>query len=74
MLTVILTYPTCVWRPRGLWIQKTRIPGLSCRIICVRLAVLIQYQSDRHTQTHDDGIYHASIALRGEKKSISETV
>jgi len=35
---------------------KTRVPGLSCSIICVilRLAVLIQYRSvtDTHTHTH----------------------
>ena len=34
---------------------ETRVPGLSCGIICVilRLAVLIQYRSvtDRHTTT-----------------------
>jgi len=38
-----------------LWRQKTRVPGLSCGIICVilRLAVLIQYRSvtDRQTDT-----------------------
>jgi len=34
---------------------ETRVPGLSCGIICVilRLAVLIQYQSVTDTQTHD---------------------
>jgi len=48
---------------------ETRVPGLSCGIICVilRLAVFIQYWSmtDRHIntdrqtdgQTHDDGMY-----------------
>jgi len=50
---------------------ETRVPGLSCGIICVilRLAVFIEYWSvtDTHTQidrqtdgqTHDDGIYRA---------------
>jgi len=50
---------------------KTRVPGLSCGIICVilRLAVFIQYRSVTHThthtdkqtdgQTHDDGMYCA---------------
>jgi len=52
---------------------ETRVPGLSCGMICVivRLAVLIQYRSvtDTHThthtdkqtdgQTHDDGMSHA---------------
>jgi len=46
--------------------QKTRVPGLSCSVICVilHLAILIQYRSvtDTHTdeqtdgQTHDDSI------------------
>ena len=46
----ILTYPICVWCPvgmitfdsrRDLWHPKTRVPALSCGIICVilRLAV-----------------------------------
>jgi len=45
--------------------------GQSCGVVCVilRLAVLIPYRSvtDRHThtQTHDDGIYRASIASCG---------
>jgi len=43
------------------WRQKTRVPGLSCGVVCVilRLAVLIQYRRVRdtqtHRQTHDDG-------------------
>jgi len=41
---------------RELWCRKTRVTGLSCRVICVilRLAVLIQYRSvtDTHTRTH----------------------
>ena len=39
-----------------LWCQKTRVPALSCGVICVilRLAVLKQYRSvtDTHTHTH----------------------
>jgi len=48
---------------------ETRVPGLSCGIICMilRLAVFIQYGSvtDTHTDrqtnglTHDDGMYRA---------------
>ena len=46
---------------------KTRVPGLSCGIICVilRLAVFTQYRSvtDTHTQTdgqiYDDGMHRA---------------
>jgi len=55
--------------------HKTRFPELSYGIVCMilRLAVLIQYRSDRqtdrqtHRQTHDDGIYRASVASRGKK-------
>jgi len=47
-----------------LWHQKTRVPGLSCGVICVilRLAVLVELrlvtdgqtdrQTDRQTQAH----------------------
>ena len=38
--------------------QKTRIPGLSCRVVCVNLslAVLIEYQhvTDRQTDKYTD--------------------
>ena len=42
----------------NLWFQKTRLPGLSCDVVCVilRLAVLVQLrlvtdrQTDRQTQ------------------------
>jgi len=60
-----------------LWRQKALVPGLSCGVLCVilSLAVLTQYQrvTDGHThrqtdtQTHDDGIYRASMASRGKK-------
>jgi len=45
------------------WRQKTRLPGLSCGVVCVivRLAVLIQYrrvtQTQTDTQTRDHGYY-----------------
>jgi len=43
----------------GLWHPKTRVPGLSCGVVCVilRLAVLVELllvrdiQTDRHRQT-----------------------
>jgi len=42
---------------------KTRVPGLSCGIICVilRLAVFTQYRSvtGTHTDRQTDGIYRA---------------
>jgi len=40
---------------RDLWHQKTRVPGLSCGVVCVilRLAVLVELRlvTDRQTQT-----------------------
>jgi len=56
---------------RDLWRQKTRVPGLSCGIICVilRLGVLIQYPSvtDRQTHRRTTTAYTAiSIASRGK--------
>jgi len=50
------------------WRQKTRVPGLSCGVVCVilRLAVLVELRlvTDGHTdgQTHDHGIYRESGA------------
>ena len=60
----ILTHPTCIWRPRvtpvefrgDLWLQKTRVSGLSCGVVCVilRLAVLVEHRlvTDRRTDGH----------------------
>ena len=40
-----------------LWHQKTRVPGLSCGVVCVilRLAVLVEHRlvRDGQTQAHD---------------------
>ena len=57
-----------------LWLQKTRVPGLSCGVVCVilRLAVLVELrlvtdrQTDRQTQGHS--IYRGCVASRGDKK------
>ena len=59
-----LTHPTCISCPvkvtlvefhGDLWHQKTRVPGLSCCVICVilRLAVLVELRlvTDRRTDT-----------------------
>jgi len=48
--------------------QKTRVPGLTCGIICVilHLALLIQYQSVTDRQTHDDGKYYTGILSHGK--------
>jgi len=41
-----------------LWRQKTRVPGLSCGVVCVilRFAVLVEHRlvTDRQTQTQTD--------------------
>ena len=41
-----------------LWHQKTRLPGVSCGVVCVilRIAVLVEHRlvSDRQTQTETD--------------------
>jgi len=47
----------------GLWYQKTRVPGVSCGVVCVilRFAVLVEHRlvtdtdTDRQTQTDTDG-------------------
>ena len=44
---------------KDFWRQKTRVPGLSCGVVCVilSLAVLIQYRlvTDGRTDRHTDG-------------------
>ena len=76
--------PTCIWRLRGgapiefrgdVWHQKTRLPVLSCGVLCVilRLAILVELrlvaERYRQTQTETQGhsIYRASIESRGKK-------
>ena len=60
-----LPYPTSIWRPRWgwprsnfekmIWHQKTRVPGLSCGVVCVFLclAILVEHRlvTDRQTDT-----------------------
>jgi len=40
-----------------LWHQKTRVPGLSCGVVCVilRLAVLVELRLVTHRQTQAHG-------------------
>ena len=59
-------HPTCIRRPRtgvtpvefrgDLWHQKTRLPGVSCGVVCVilRFAVLVELRlvTDGQTQAH----------------------
>ena len=51
-----------------LWRQETRVPGLSCGVVCVilRLAVLVKHRlvTDRRTQGH--GQYRGCIASHGK--------
>ena len=61
---------------KDFWHQKTRLPRLSCGVVCVILciAVLIQYWlvADRHTthtQTHGHGIYRAEHSSRGKNSA-----
>jgi len=41
-----------------LWLQKTRVPGVSCGVVCVilRFAVLVEHRlvKDGHRQTDTD--------------------
>jgi len=67
-MSPILTHPTCIRRPRlgvpvefrgDRWHRITRVPGLSCGVVCVilRLAVLVELRlvTDRQTQTQANG-------------------
>ena len=50
---------------KDFWHQKTRVPGLSCGVVCVFLclAILVEHRlvTDRQTdrQTHDHDIYRS---------------
>jgi len=63
---------------RDFWNQKTRFPGLSYGVFYVILGLAIFVELRRVTggqierQTHDDSIYHASIASR--VKTLSENL
>ena len=38
-----------------LWRQKTRVPGLSCGVVCVILAVLVELRLVTDTDRQTDG-------------------
>ena len=61
-----------------LWRQKTRVPGLSCGVVCVilRLSVLVELRlvTDRQTQTQAHGLYRGFIASRGKNDNGNEIV
>jgi len=72
----IFTYPTCIWRPRGviplkfhqdLWYQKTRIHWLLCRVVCMMtcLSILVELQLVMDQQTHGHSVYCTGIASHG---------
>ena len=82
----IWTYPTSIWHPRRGWrlwnfaeIFGIRVTGLSYGVVCMilHLAILAQWRlvTDRQTDTltHDDSIWHTSIASHGKtlKKSLT---
>ena len=57
-----ILYPTCIFLTpvefRGdLWHQKTRVPGLSCGVVCVILhfAVLVEHRLVTDMDTDTDG-------------------
>jgi len=58
---------------QNIWNQKTRVPGLSCGIVCLilRLAIFVQHQlvTDRRTQTYTQchSIQRATHSSRGKK-------
>ena len=62
----------CEFR-HDIWHQKTRVPGLSCGVVCVilHLAVLIQYRSvtDTHTHTHTHTHRHTTTAYTALSKA-----
>ena len=51
---------------KDFWPQKTRVPGLSCSVVCMFLclAILVEHRlvTDTDRQTHGHGIYRESIA------------
>jgi len=57
-----------------LWLQKTRVPALSCGVVCVilRLAVELRLVTDRQTdgRTQGHGYYRGCIASRGKNRII----
>ena len=48
----------------NLWLRKTRVPGLSCGVLCVilRLAVLVELRLVTDGQTQGHGQYRGCIA------------
>jgi len=58
-----------------LWRQKPRVSGLLCGTVCVILCltVSVEHQLVTDRQTHDNGIYHASIhGSLGPPESITQ--
>ena len=65
-----------------LWHQKTRVPGLSCGVVCVilRLAVLVELRlvTDRHRQTQAHGQYrnaqHRAVKIKVDARSSTQVL
>jgi len=58
---------------RALPHQKARVPGLSCAVLCliIHLAVLVEHRLVTDRQTHDYGVYRASMASRCKNEVLS---
>jgi len=58
-----------------LWLQKTRVPVLSCGVVCViaRLAVLVEHRlvTDGRTDTGSSLVYCRFMASRGKNMRCS---
>jgi len=54
--------------------QKTSVSGLSCGTICVivHLAISVEHRLVADRQTHDDGIYYASMASRSKNQTTGQ--
>jgi len=73
-----ITYPTCVWRPKMFGVRKLESLGyhlaLYVNIMFSRfsrpITPICDRRMDGHTdrRTHDDSVYRASIASRGNNQ------
>jgi len=67
----ILTYPTCIGRPRWGWPRWNFAEIFGIRLFsCVAILVEHRLVTDTDRQTQDRSIYRASIASRGNKNRV----
>jgi len=58
---------------KDLWHHKTRVPGLSCGVVCMILCLadlICQYWHVMDRWMHHNNIYYATIALRGTQEAL----